>query len=81
MQIDRAVEFIRVEYAELPGLKLTFWQVQRLLRLSEDECAAALKRLMEGQFLTRAADGSYVRRAGAGMTADGLGTSGVSIRV
>ena len=61
MQIDDAVEFIRMEYAELPGLRLTFWQVQRLWRLSHDECAGALKRLMDLQILARAEDGAYVR--------------------
>ena len=49
----RGFEFIRMEYAELPGLQLTFWQVQRLWRLSNDECASALKALIDMRYLIR----------------------------
>ncbi|MGB2716029.1 MAG: hypothetical protein WBC51_17740 [Vicinamibacterales bacterium] len=62
MPIDDAVELIRMEYAELPGLKLTFWQAQRLWNLSQDVCARALRILTDSQFLTRTADGAYVRQ-------------------
>ncbi len=61
MNIADAVAFIRMEYAELPGLKLTWWQVQRLWGLSEDECAAALKILTDSHFLARTVEGAYVR--------------------
>jgi hypothetical protein len=61
MQIDHAVELIRMEYDEWPGLKLTFWQAQRLWNLSDEVCARALQILTDGRFLTCAADGSYVR--------------------
>jgi hypothetical protein len=63
MQIDDAVELIRMEYDELPGLKLTYWQAQRLWNLSDEVCARALQTLIEGRFLTCAADGAYVRSA------------------
>ena len=49
MRVEDAVEFIRMEYAELPGLQLTFWQVQHLWRLSHDECASALKALIDDE--------------------------------
>lgn len=62
-QIDDAVELIRMEYAEWPGLKLTFWQAQRLWRLSDEVCAGALQALTDGRFLSRAPDGAYVRSA------------------
>ena len=62
MQIDDAVELIRMEYAELPGLRLTFWQAQRLWNLSEEVCARALRVLMESHFLMRTVDGVYVRQ-------------------
>ena len=61
-QIDDAVELIRMEYAELPGLRLTFWQAQRLWNLSEDECARALRILTDSHFLMRTPDGVYVRQ-------------------
>jgi hypothetical protein len=63
MRIDRAIEVIRNEYEDLPGLKLTFWQIQRLLYLSEEECRSALQRLLDRHFLVRASDGAYVRGA------------------
>jgi hypothetical protein len=60
-QVEDAVELIRMEYAELPGLKLTFWQAQRLWDLSDELCARALRTLTESAFLTKTADGAYVR--------------------
>jgi hypothetical protein len=63
-QIDDAVELIRMEYAELPGLKLTFWQAQRLWNLSDDVCTRALRILTDLHFLMRTADGTYVRQFG-----------------
>ncbi len=64
-QIDDAVELIRMEYAELPGLRLTFWQAQRLWNLSEELCQRALGSLTESAFLARTTDGAYVRFEGA----------------
>lgn len=61
MQIDDAIELIRMEYADLPGLKLTLWQAQRLWDLPNDVCARALTVLTESRFLARTVDGAYVR--------------------
>ena len=61
MDIDDTVRLMRMEYAEFPGLKLTFWQAQRLWRLSEEDCAAALNRLVASSFLTRTVGGAYTR--------------------
>ncbi len=61
MSIDDAVVRVRMEFAEVPGLKLTWWQIQHLLRLSRDECAGALKILMESDYLARTVEGAYVR--------------------
>lgn len=60
-RVEDAVELIRMEYAELPGLKLTFWQAQRLWDLSDELCTRALTSLTESAFLTQTADGTYVR--------------------
>jgi hypothetical protein len=57
----QAAELIRMEYAEFPGLRLTFWQAQRLWSLQEDVCREALAALTRSQFLLRTADGAYVR--------------------
>ena len=58
---EQVAELIRMEYLELPGLKLTLWQTQRLWNLPEDVCRQALTVLTQSRVLTRAADGAYVR--------------------
>ena len=63
MQPDQVVELIRMEYAELPGLRLTPCQAQRLWGLSRDMCTAALTILTDSQFLVRTSDGVYARRS------------------
>jgi hypothetical protein len=58
------VHLMQMEYAEMPELKLTFWQAQRLWNLSSELCERALGALIGSGFLTRTPDGAYVRRAG-----------------
>ena len=62
MHVADAVELIQLEYAEMPGLQLTFWQAQRLWNFSEDLCDRALSTLTRSGYLVRTADGSYKRR-------------------
>jgi hypothetical protein len=61
MSATDAAELIRMEYMEMPGLQLTFWQAQRLWNLSEDQCDRALRTLTASGFLVRAGDGCYRR--------------------
>jgi Fic family protein len=63
LQVDEAVELMRMEYAEMPGLKLTFVQAQRLWNISQEACERALGELTRSGFLDRTRDGAYVRRA------------------
>ena len=49
------------EYIDLPGLHLTFEQVRRLMSVDANMCASVLDTLVELRFLTRSADGTYVR--------------------
>jgi hypothetical protein len=63
MPIVEAVELIQMEYAEMPELRLTFPQAQRLWNFSEELCERALTALIASGFLSRTPDGSYVRRA------------------
>jgi hypothetical protein len=53
---------IRTEYIEMPDLKLTGRQVQRLWNLPRDVCEAALASLLEEGFLMQSPNGAYVRR-------------------
>ncbi len=54
---------IRMEYEEMPDLKLTARQVRRLWNLDQDICDAAIAALVEAKFLWQARDGAYLRRA------------------
>ncbi len=61
-QVDDAVQLIKMEYAEMPDLKLTFFQAQRLWNLSSELCDSALRTLDGTGFLQRTVDGCYIRR-------------------
>jgi hypothetical protein len=58
------VQRIEGEYHEMPGLKLTEAQAQRLWGLDADTCHTILVTLIQRSFLRRTATGMYVR-AGA----------------
>ena len=70
MPIIDAVELIRMEYSELPELRLTFWQAQRLWSFSEELCERALTALIASGFLARTPDGVYVRRSPSPMSVE-----------
>ena len=52
---------VQGEYRDMPGLKLTEAQAQRLLGIDCDTCAVVLSMLIERRFLRRTSDGLYVR--------------------
>ena len=52
---------IRGEYLEMPGLRLTRPQAQRLWGLDEQTCIELLDRLVDLKFLVVGADGNYMR--------------------
>jgi hypothetical protein len=53
-------QIIRGEFLEIPGLRLTSDQVQKLWGLHRDACAAVLEDLLHQRFLQLTADGHYV---------------------
>ena len=55
------IQIIRGEFLEIPGLRLTRDQVQRLWDLRRDTCATILEELLDQGFLRVTADGAYVR--------------------
>jgi hypothetical protein len=65
MPVCDAVQLIQMEYAEMPDLKLTFWQAQRLWSLSAELCERALTSLVGSGFLMLTSSGFYVRRGDA----------------
>jgi len=52
---------IRAEYLEMPGLRLTFLQVQRLCGVEPSVCRAVLDSLVEERFLCVKSNGTYAR--------------------
>jgi hypothetical protein len=56
-----AVTHIRAEYLEMPGMRLTFPQLQRLCGMEPALCKAALESLVATKFLCVTADGAYAR--------------------
>jgi len=59
--IQDVVLRIRGEFLEMPGLRLTAQQAQRLWRLDETSCDAVLGALVDARFLARTRDGAFVR--------------------
>ena len=57
------IERIQAEFAEMPGLRLTPPQIQRLCGVDPVMCAAVLDALVDANFLTRRSDGKYARRS------------------
>ena len=62
LEFREIVELMRMEYAVMPELKLTFWQAQRLWNLSIEQCESALGVLTASGFLAQTRDGAYIRR-------------------
>jgi hypothetical protein len=57
----RAVERLRSEFLEMPGLRLTASQIQRLCGIDAEICNTALELLVGEHFLSAKPDGMYVR--------------------
>ena len=62
MPIDDALRRIRVEYMEMPDLKLTRAQARRLWNLTQEACDVALATLVRSGFLGQTTDGQFLRR-------------------
>jgi hypothetical protein len=58
---EQLLHRICAEYLEMPGLRLTLKQAQRLWGLDEDACARLLGALVEARFLVRNGHGTYAR--------------------
>ena len=60
-KIDDLLHRICAEYAEMPGLRVTHDQAQRLWRLGATTCREALECLVDVRFLTLTSAGHYAR--------------------
>ncbi len=61
--LDETVKRIRIEYTEMPDMRLSFAQARRLWNLPPDRCESALAVLVQSGFLARTPDGCFLRRA------------------
>jgi len=58
---DDVLRRVRGEYIEMPGLRLTTAQTQRLWGLDRTSCDTLLGALVDAKFLFRTRDGAFVR--------------------
>jgi hypothetical protein len=65
MRIDEVLQRIQGEFVEMPGLRLTAAQAQRLWGLERDVCDALLGALVDARFLAQTRDGAFIRLDGA----------------
>ena len=59
--LDEILKRVRGEYLEMPGLRLTTSQAQRLWGLDRTVCEGLLSLLVDAKFLHLTRDGSFVR--------------------
>jgi hypothetical protein len=58
---DDVLRRVQGEYIEMPGLRLTTAQAQRLWGLDRAACDALLGALVDAKFLFRTRDGAFIR--------------------
>jgi hypothetical protein len=64
MRIDDVLQRIQGEYTEMPGLRLTPAQAQRLWGLDRKMCEQLLDVLVKAEFLSQTRDGSFIKTDG-----------------
>jgi hypothetical protein len=60
-RVQEVVERLRAEFLEMPGLRLTPGQVQRLCGVEPTICETVLDALVDAKFLRANLDGTYGR--------------------
>lgn len=61
MRFEEILDRARGEFLEMPGLRLTVPQAQRLWNLDTKLCESLLSTLVESRFLVRLQDGAFIR--------------------
>jgi DNA-binding IclR family transcriptional regulator len=59
---DGELTRIRMEFVEMPDLKLTLQQASRLWNLPDSQCDRMLHTLVDGLFLIQTESGAFIRR-------------------
>jgi hypothetical protein len=60
--MEQMLRRIQSEFLEMPGLRLTLPQAQRLWNLDALVCESLLAALVDVRFLVRALDGAFMRQ-------------------
>ncbi len=60
IRLDNLLRRVQGEFLEMPGLRLTAAQAQRLWGLTKPECESVMYKLVDSQFLRRTRDGAFV---------------------
>ena len=64
MRIDDVLQRIQGEFSEMPGLRLTAAQAQRLWGLERVVCDELLGALVDAKFLSQTRDGAFIKTDG-----------------
>lgn len=64
MRIDDVLQRIQGEFSEMPGLRLTAAQAQRLWGLERAVCDELLGALVNAKFLSQTRDGAFIKTDG-----------------
>ena len=64
--IDDVLNRLRAEFLEMPGMRLTREQVQRLCGVELEPCQTVLDSLVDAEFLCVSANGEYARATDSG---------------
>jgi hypothetical protein len=64
-RVEETLRRMRREFLEMPGLKLTPVQAQRLWSLDRLVCDNLLRALVDARFLRRTGDGAFIRSEGS----------------
>jgi hypothetical protein len=60
-RLSAALQRVKGEFLEMPGLRLTLAQAQRLWAIDQALCDAVLATLVEARFLVQSRNASYSR--------------------
>jgi hypothetical protein len=61
LSLEDVIRRVQGEYREMPGLRLTTAQAQRLWGLDQSACDQLLTTLVDTKFLFRTRDGAFMR--------------------
>jgi hypothetical protein len=77
--LDDVVTRLRAEFLEMPGLRLTSGQVERLCGVEKTLCQSGLDVLVEMRFLSVRSDGVYARTTDGAVSRPRMARAGLGL--